>query len=138
MADLVIPAGAVIRRAGDPTLTKLGQVAIAAGMVVYEDLTSAGKFNLADNDAEASAKIKGIAVSTTAIGEDCTIALPGSVITVASAIFTVGVVYYVSGTPGGLAPLADVTSGKYVTLAIVALTTTTALILGEITGVAIA
>src|SRR5687768_3683299 len=104
MVDVVIAAGAVTCRVGDPTLTKIAQVAISGGQAVYEDLTNGGKFNLCDGDAEASAKMKGIAVGDAAIGEYVTIALPGSVITVAGASFTKGVTYYVSLTAGGLAP----------------------------------
>lgn len=138
MADVTIAAGAVTCRVGDPVLTKVAQVAISGGQAVYEDLSNSGKFNLADADVEASAKMIGIAVGDAAAGEYCTIALVGSVITTAGgASFTKGVVYYVSTTAGGLAPFADLASGDYVTLAVLALSTTTALVLGTIGGVAL-
>lgn len=137
MADVTIAAGAVICRAGDPTLTKICQVAISGGQAVYEDLTNGGKFNLCDGDAAASARMVGIAVGDAAAGEYCTVARPGSVITVAGASFTKGVVYYVSLNAGGLAPFADLGAGDYMTLACIALSTTTALVLGIITETAI-
>lgn len=137
MADVTIAAGAVVCRAGDPTLTKVCQVAISGGQAVYEDLTNGGKFNLCDADAAASARMRGIAVGDAAAGEYCTIALPGSVITVAGASFTKGVTYYCSLNAGGLAPFADISTGDYVTLSVLALSTTTALVLGIITEVAL-
>lgn len=137
MADVTIAAGAVTCRAGDPTLTKLCQVAISGGQAVYEDMTNGGKFNLCDGDAAASARMKGIAVGDAAAGEYCTIALPGSVITVAGASFTKGVTYYVSLNAGGLAPFTDLGSGDYLTLSVIGLSTTTALVLCIITEVAL-
>lgn len=137
MADLIIPAGAVTARDGDPVLTKKAQVAVTAGQVLYEDSSNGGKLNLADADVEASAKMVGIATGDADADEYVTAALPGSVITVASGIFTVGQVYYVSTTAGGIAPLADLAASDYVTLCVVGLTTTTALVLGEITGVTV-
>lgn len=137
MADVTIAAGAVTCRVGDPTLTKIAQVAISGGQAVYEDLSNGGKFNLCDGDAAASARMKGIAVGDAAAGEYVTIALPGSVITVAGASFTKGVTYYVSLNAGGLAPFADLGSGDYLTLAVIGLSTTTALVLGIITETAL-
>ena len=137
MADVTIAAGAVTRRTGDKTLTKIAQVAISGGQAVYEDLTNGGKFNLCDGDAAASARMIGIAVSDAAAGEDCTVALAGSVITVAGASFTKGVTYYVSLNAGGLAPFADISTGDYMTLACIALSTTTALVLCIVTETAI-
>lgn len=134
MADLTIPAGVVTVRVGDPTLTKVMQVAGTHGQLIYEDLSNGGKFNLCDNDAQASAKIKGILLVDVGAGGRGEIALPGAVVTFASAVTgaTKGVVYYVSGTAGGIAPVADVTTGKYVTLALLALSTTQFLVLGVI------
>jgi len=135
MVDVVIAAGAVICRVGDPTLTKVAQVAISGGQGVYEDSSNGGKFNLTDADVLASSKLKGIAVGDAAIGEYVTVALPGAVITVAGASFTKGVTYYVSLNAGGLAPFADIGSGDYISLAVLALSTTTALILAINSGV---
>lgn len=138
MADVTIAAGAVTCRTGDPVLTKVAQVAISGGQAVYEDQANGGKFNLCDGDAQASARMKGIAVSDAAAGEHCTIALPGAVITTAGgASFTKGVVYYVSLNAGGLAPFADIGAGDFFTLAVLALSTTTALVLGIISETSI-
>ncbi len=138
MADVTIAAGAVTCRAGDPTLTKICQVAISGGQAVYEDTANGGKFNLCDGDVAASARMVGIAVGDAAVGEYCTVARPGSVITTAGgASFTKGVTYYVSLNAGGLAPFADLGAGDYMTLACIALSTTTALVLGIITETAI-
>ncbi len=134
MADLTVPAGVVTVRVGDPTLQKVMQVAGTRGQLVYEDSANGGKFNLCDNDAAASGRMKGILLVDVGAGGQGVAALPGAVVTFAGAVTgaTKGVVYYVSGTAGGIAPVADVTTGKYVTLALLALSTTQFLVLGVI------
>lgn len=134
MADITIPAGAVTIRVGDPFLAKVMQVAGTHGQAAYEDQANGGKFNLCDNDVQASARMRGLLIGDYSVGSLGIVALPGAVCTFAGAItgVTKGVVYYVSGNAGGLAPAADVTTGKYVTLAVLALSTTQLLILGTI------
>ena len=134
MADLTVPAGANTVRAGDKTLTKIAQVAIDSGEVVYEDASNGGKFNLADADAEASAKAVGVAINDAAAGEPCTVALPGSLITFGGGAVTgatAGLTYVVSTTAGGIAPVGDLSSGDYVRNILKFATTATAYVVED-------
>lgn len=134
MADLTIPAGVVTVRAGDPKLQKTMQVAGTRGQLVYEDQSNGGKFNLCDADVAASARMTGVLLVDVGAGGEGVAALPGAVITFAGAVTgaTKGVVYYVSVTAGGIAPFADLASGDYVTLALLALSTSQFRVLGTI------
>lgn len=134
MADLTIPAGVVTVRDGDPILTKTLQVTGTHGQLVYEDLSNAGKFNLCDADVQASARMKGILIHDGLAGGKGTAALPGARITFAGAVTgaVAGTVYYVSTTAGGLAPLADLAAGDYITVALLCRSTTVFDVLGII------
>jgi hypothetical protein len=117
MADITI-SGNVTATSGSMTGVKSGisQVAITGGQVVYLDASNGGKVNLAINSAEASAVAVGIAVNGCDAGGVCSYITSGNQITVSGAPFTVGLAYYVSVTAGGIAPIADVLSGDYVTI----------------------
>ena len=135
MADLTL-TGPVTRGDGDPADTGKAQVAINAGEAVYIDTANNRNFNLCDADVEASAVFHGIAVSSAGIGEDCTVARPGAVITVANTPFSPGVVVYLSTTAGGLTSTwADLTTGDYVSVALIGITTSTAMVLNVVSGV---
>lgn len=126
MANLTIPSGAVTVRAGDPVLQKVCQVAITHGQVAYEDLANSGKMNLADADFQATAYVKGIALGDYGAGALGVFALAGSRITFASAVTgaAAGNVYYLSLTPGALAPFADIAAGDYVSVVVLCRSTT--------------
>ena len=117
MADITI-SGNVTATSG--TLSGIGhgisQVAITAGQVVYLDSANGGKVNLADADVEASAVAVGVAVNDCAAGGVCSYVKSGSQISVSGAPFTKGLAYYVSLTAGGIAPVADLLTGDYVTI----------------------
>lgn len=85
---------------------------ITAGEVVYLD-TSDDKLKLADCDASsATATIKGIAMNSGGDGQPGKVAIAGSIdpgFTV-----TVGETYVLSGTAGGIAPIADLAAGDWV------------------------
>jgi hypothetical protein len=118
--------------------TMIAQVAIAAGKVVYRDASNSGKANLADADAEASAQAIGIAVTTAGIGEPVVVAKNGATITQAGTTFTRGLVNYVSVTAGGMAPVAEVSTGDYVTSLGVATSTSSFKINITVSGVTVA
>ena len=103
--------------------------AIAAGQAVYEDLTNAGKANLADADALESSLVVGIAVNTAKAGEPVSVATAGNTITASTGTpLTKGTSYFLSGTAGGLVPEGDLgtdpTTGDYITFVGVASSTT--------------
>ena len=115
MADLVITAANVQPGASARTKTGTSGATITAGQVVYLDPTD-GAFKLADNNS-ATAAVRspaGIALHGASAGQPLTIAYSGAV--VAGATLTAGVAYYLSDTPGGICPVADLASGEYATL----------------------
>lgn len=106
------------------TGTMIAEVAVDAGQLLFEDGANNNNANLADWDAEASAVVIGMALNDAAAGQPVVYAKPGCTITVTTATFTAGAVY-VAGDSGAVNPEADATTGKYVTIVGVGLTTTT-------------
>lgn len=113
MADLVITAanckavaGAKIDRSSNAGAT------IIAGQAVYKDAAS-GEYLLADNNsATAAARApKGIALNSASNDQPLAVLESGD-ITLGAAL-TPGVAYYLSDTPGGIGPVADLASGEY-------------------------
>jgi hypothetical protein len=114
MTDLVITAASVVpgvdasidfsHRAGE---------ALAQGKQVYFDST-AKKWMLADsNSAAAEARAAtGTALNAAALNQPVAVAKGGQV--TIGATLTPGTDYYLSDTPGGICPIADVGTGEYV------------------------
>lgn len=118
MADLSITAGNVV--AGSNASKELGVAGatITAGQVVYKD-SADGKFKLADaNSATVAARTAyGIALNGASDGQPLQVQTSGD-ITIGATV-TVGNVYVLSGTPGGIGvgggpgPASDLVSGWY-------------------------
>jgi hypothetical protein len=115
MADLVITAANVVASTGASNETGLAGEAITAGKAVYQDEVTR-KFLLADsNSATAAArKAKGIALNGAALNQPLAILRSGDL--TMGAVLTPGTAYYLSDTPGGICPVADVGTGEYVCL----------------------
>lgn len=112
MADLTVTAANVI--AADDASVKHGQrigEAFAAGKLVYYD-TATKSWKLADsNSATAAAKAAtGLSLTGGGVGQFCSILTGGDVNP--GATLTAGLDYYLSDTPGGICPRADVGSGE--------------------------
>jgi hypothetical protein len=114
MADLTITAANVVAGANATIREGTAGVALTAGQAVYLDSASSS-YKLADcNSATAAVRSpKGIALHAAAIGQPIAILTEG-LITIGAAV-AVGVPYFLSGTPGGIRPVADNVSGDYVT-----------------------
>jgi hypothetical protein len=112
MADLSITAGNVVRGAGSQFETGTSGATITAGQVVYRDATD-GKYKLADCDSATAAvrSPRGIALNGASNNQPLSILLGGNV--TIGATLTAGTTYYLSPTPGGIAPLADLSTGDY-------------------------
>lgn len=111
MTDLAITATSVVK--GDNAIVENGYAAaaITAGQVVYKN--AAGKYDLADTD-DATAivrKPRGIALNGAAAGQPVAVQRSGDI--TIGATLTPGVFYYLSGTPGGICPVADVAAGDH-------------------------
>lgn len=113
MADLTITAANVNKGTGARVREIPAGATITPGQAVYENSADGFAGALADADVSASARCAGIALTggydngTMLIQYDGTIDGMGA---------TEGVVYVVSATAGGVAPVADLTTGDYVTV----------------------
>lgn len=116
MADLSITAASVLKGSGAQTEQGTAGAAVTAGQVVYKDASDSDKFKLADcNSATAAVRAPyGIALHAAASGQPLTVLRSGS-ITIGATV-AVGVTYFLSGTPGGIRPAADNTTGDYVSI----------------------
>lgn len=133
MADLSVTAANVLPGAGPTTEDGLAGATITAGQACYRD--SDGTYKLADADG-ASATIRtarGIALNGAAAGQPIRIQRSGEI--TIGATMTAGVTYYLSNTPGGICPLADVGTGEYFHIIGIAKSTTVMLMSLAYSGV---
>jgi hypothetical protein len=112
MADLVITPANVIAESNAVKETALAGETITAGKLVYKSTSK--KFMLADsNSATVAAKTAvGIALNGASLNQPLTIIKSGDV--AVGAVLTAGSAYYLSDTPGGVCPDADVGAGENV------------------------
>jgi hypothetical protein len=123
MADLAITAASVLPGTGAKIVEGTAGASVTAGQVVYLD-SSANSYKLADcNSATAAVRSPaGIALHASATGQPLAVATAGPV--TIGATLTAGVAYYLSGTPGGIRPVADNTTGDYPVILGIATSTT--------------
>lgn len=122
MADISITAANVIAGAGAEVKHGTAGATITAGQVVYREAAT-GKFKLADCDS-ATAEVRspyGIALNGASDGQPLAV-LRSGLITIGGTL-TAGVAYYLSPTAGGIAPVADLTTGDYPSVLGIATTT---------------
>lgn len=123
MADIAITAANVVAGSGSTRVAGSAGETIAAGKWVYLEPTSK-KYMLADsNSATAAArKAVGLALNSASLNQPINV-LTGGPVTVGGTL-TAGLAYYLSDTPGGMCPIADVGAGEYVCLLGLAASTT--------------
>lgn len=123
MADIVLTAANVIAGTGARKCVGTAGATITAGQAVYMDPTD-GKYKLADNNsATAAARVPaGIALHGASSGQPLSIQVEGP-ITIGGTLVA-GVAYYLSDTPGGICPVADLAAGEYPTILGIASSTT--------------
>jgi hypothetical protein len=112
LADLTITATSVLAGSGSVKVNGTAGASITAGQVVYLDATD-NKYKLADNNS-ATAAVRspaGIALHASSSGQPLTVLTSGP-ITIGATV-TAGVAYYLSDTPGGICPVADLLTGEY-------------------------
>ncbi|MGB3486673.1 MAG: hypothetical protein WBA37_11885 [Xanthobacteraceae bacterium] len=123
MTDLTITATNVV--AGTNAVRDSGNAgeAIAAGQAVYRSSTT-NKWMLADSDAATAEakKATGIALNGAALNQPLAVLKSGDI--TIGATLTAGTAYYLSNTPGGICPVADVGAGEDVCLLGLAKSTT--------------
>lgn len=124
MTDLSVTAASVVR--GSNASIENGYDAgetITAGQAVYFD-PSTNKWMKADaNATTALARTpRGIALNGASASQPISVQTRGDI--TFNAVFTAGVTYYLSDTPGGICALADVGSGEYFAILGIAKSTT--------------
>lgn len=128
MADLTVTAASVLAGTNAEIVRGTAGATITAGQAVYLDTASTGEWLLADSDsatviARGSAKF-GIALNGASDGQPLAIQTGGD-ITIGATVVA-GTAYYLSDTPGGICPIADLATGDYITL--IGIATSTAVI----------
>lgn len=110
MTDLTITAANVKLVSGEVLNTVAGATVTAAQAVYREAATTKAK--LSDNDSATTEvrAVYGLALHAALADQPLAVAKNGAVVDL-GAILTAGTDYYLSGTPGGICPRADVTTG---------------------------
>ena len=140
MADLTVTAASVAFVSGAVNKEFVAGEAFTAGQAVYLK-TSNNKWMLAQCDGTAeeagSGTIFGIALNTGVLNQPAAVQLSG--IITAGATVTVGKIYLVSATAGGIAPVADIvtSTNKVSVLGIGATASTIDMTMKNYTGYAI-
>jgi hypothetical protein len=110
MADLVITA-ANVKLISGPSQRLVAGAALAAGQMAYKEAASS-KAKLSDNDSATGEvrAIAGMALHAAAVDQPVILAQNTAIVDL-GVILTAGTDYYLSGTPGGICPRADLTTG---------------------------
>lgn len=123
MADLAITAANVVAGADATIETGYAGAAVTAGQTVYRDAATK-RYLLADSNSVTvlARSPRGVALNGAAVGQPLSVATGGTV--VIGATLVAGTAYYMSDTPGGICPVADIGTGELVTLVGMATSTT--------------
>lgn len=116
MADLAITATQVLPGTGARYADGTAGAAITAGQVCYQSTSDTMLLADADAGTPAAANARGIALNGAAIGQPVRIQTEGTITLGAAAAPVKGTVYVLSGTAGGIAPVADLAAGDRVTV----------------------
>jgi hypothetical protein len=112
MTDISITAGSVVKGANAIVETGHAGETVTAGQAIYLD-TSTMLYMKADSNAATAAarQVRGIALNGASANQPLAIQKAGDI--TIGATLTGGTTYYLSDSPGGICPLADVGSGEY-------------------------
>jgi hypothetical protein len=136
MADLTITPASVVAASNATRDVGTAGETIAAGKAVYLSSTT-NKWMLADSNSVTAEARKATAVSLNAASLNQPIAVQkGGDVTI-GATLVAGTSYYLSDTPGGICPLADVGTGEYVNVIGIAKSTTLLSLIFSFPGVAL-
>ena len=128
MADISITAASVLASATALTASGVAGATILAGQTLYIDTANSNVLKLADSNASAlTATVCGIALHGAASGQPIKYVYEDSTFT-PGATLTVGQTFAASATAGGIAPIADLTTGDYPAVLFVAKTASTAVL----------
>jgi len=132
--DLSLTAANILVVSGQ-TYTGTANVAITAGQIGYKG--SNGQLYLAKSDTAAHASVAVMFVNSAGAGQPVSYVTSGSVVTIQPAATgsppAIGTCYFVSANSGNLAPGGDLTSGNYVSLAVIVTQSATASLTTQVT-----
>lgn len=124
MVDIAITASQVLPGTDGATFEQgTAGGTITAGQPVYIDTGDSNKVKAADANAATPAfTVAGIALHAALAGQPIRYQTSGPITLGAGAAMTVGGVYVLSATAGGIAPVADLATGMYASVLGVATT----------------
>ncbi|ASR06709.1 hypothetical protein CHY08_06030 [Rhizobium leguminosarum bv. viciae] len=136
MTDLVVTPANVLAASNAERDNGIAGETIVAGKAIYLASTT-NRWMLADsNSATAEARAaKGIALNGASVGQPVSFQKSGDI--TIGATLVAGTSYFLSDSPGGLCPLADVGSGEYVVLIGIAKSTSVLQLSFQYPGVAL-
>lgn len=136
MVDITITAANVAAGSDSQQERGTAGATITAGQAVYKDAAD-GKYKLADNNSATAAVRQplGIALNGASDGQPLTIHKLGDI--TIGATLEAGTTYYLSDTPGGICPIADVGSGEYAAIIGIAKSTSVLAVKINYSGVAL-
>jgi hypothetical protein len=112
MADLTITAASVLPGSGAVIQTGTAGEALTAGQALYQKAADSKWYKADCNSATAEVRVaKAIALTGSAAGQPVEVQTGGQI--TIGATLTAGTVFYLSGTAGGIRPVADNTTGDY-------------------------
>jgi hypothetical protein len=122
-ADLSVTAASVLPGSG--AISKVGTAGetVTAGQPLYQKAADLKWYKADCNSATAEVRVaKAFALSGASAGQPVVVQTSGQI--TVGATMTAGVVYYLSGTAGGIRPVADNTTGDYPQVLGMAISTT--------------
>lgn len=126
MADITVTPASVVPSTSALFRECIAGATITAGQAVYIDATD-GRAKLADANASSStSNCVGIAANGASAGQYVKVVYYDPDFTVGATIAKG--VYVLSGTPGGIAPVADLVAGWYPVVLMVGISTTKAIV----------
>lgn len=131
MADLVITAANVLASAAASKEIGTAGANITAGQPLYKDATDSNKLKLGQATTSAKSAFAGISLHAAATGQPVQYVIADDDFTTGNATMTIGEVYTLSATAGSLCPAADITTGNFTTVAMVASSATKAKVLAH-------
>lgn len=132
--DVTVTAANVVSGTGATFADGTAGATITAGQVVYRDASDANAFKLADCDAAVGlANAVGIALHGASDGQPLKVQTAGNINV--GGTLTVGGIYVLSGTAGGIAPVADLAQNDHVTVLGVATTASNLVLKINVSGV---
>lgn len=133
MVDISVTAASVLPGAGAITEDGIAGETITAGQALYK--AADGFWYKADADSATALARDAKAISLNGASASQPVKVQKSGEITFNAAFTAGVTYYLSGTAGGICPVADVGTGEYYDVIGIAKSTTSMKLLFGYSGV---